>query len=150
VKTAGLPDTVEYYSRLISGWSEFKLIELKPKSVPDKSSTTRKKIQVEESDLLFSKIGKTPYFLLDECGKPQTTLKWADFFHKQETLYPGGFAICIGSSLGFSDSLRAQAKGLLSLGPQTMAHELARVVLFEQIFRALSVLKKHPYHNEGT
>jgi 23S rRNA pseudoU1915 N3-methylase RlmH len=35
------------------------------------------------------------------------------------------------------------------MGPQTLSHELARVVLFEQIFRGIGVLKNHPYHNEG-
>ena len=52
----------------------------------------------------------------------------------------------IGGSDGFSDDARRQAGIVLSLGKMTLPHELARVVLVEQIYRAFTILKNHPYH----
>ena len=52
----------------------------------------------------------------------------------------------IGGSDGFSEDARRQAGMTLSLGKMTLPHELARVVLLEQIYRAFTILKNHPYH----
>jgi 23S rRNA (pseudouridine1915-N3)-methyltransferase len=52
----------------------------------------------------------------------------------------------IGPADGFAEAVRAQADLVLSLGRMTLAHELARVVLLEQLYRAFTMLKGHPYH----
>jgi 23S rRNA (pseudouridine1915-N3)-methyltransferase len=52
----------------------------------------------------------------------------------------------IGPANGFSEETKKSASLLLSLGQMTLAHELARVVLLEQIYRAYTILKGHPYH----
>ena len=52
----------------------------------------------------------------------------------------------IGGADGFSDEARRQASLVLSLGKMTLPHELARVVLLEQIYRAFTILSNHPYH----
>ena len=53
----------------------------------------------------------------------------------------------IGPADGWSDAARERAQLLLSLGPMTMAHSLARLVLAEQIYRATTILSGHPYHS---
>ena len=144
LKTPGLRESADYYKKLALTWGGIDEIELKPLSVPDKSQATRKSIQTREGSLLLEKVDK-PFYLLDEGGKAMTTQGWAALIEKEQN----GLTFCVGSSLGFSAEIRAQAKGRISLGSQTLPHELARVVLFEQIYRAMSVFKKHPYHNEG-
>jgi 23S rRNA (pseudouridine1915-N3)-methyltransferase len=52
----------------------------------------------------------------------------------------------VGPASGWSDAARKQAKLLLSFGPMTMAHALARLVTAEQIYRAVTILTGHPYH----
>jgi 23S rRNA (pseudouridine1915-N3)-methyltransferase len=52
----------------------------------------------------------------------------------------------VGAADGFTDQAREAAALVLSLGKMTLAHELARVVLLEQLYRAFSILKGHPYH----
>ena len=52
----------------------------------------------------------------------------------------------IGGSDGFGAEARRQAAFTLSLGRMTLPHELARVVLVEQLYRAFTILKRHPYH----
>jgi 23S rRNA (pseudouridine1915-N3)-methyltransferase len=52
----------------------------------------------------------------------------------------------VGPADGWSDASRAKAQLLLSLGPMTMAHSLARLVMAEQLYRAYTILTGHPYH----
>ena len=83
--------------------------------------------------------------LLDARGKQLSSEELAEFLaREQSNAAPLLFAI--GGADGFSDEARRQADFVLSLGRMTLPHELARVVLVEQLYRALTILKKHPYH----
>ncbi|MGB8012799.1 MAG: 23S rRNA (pseudouridine(1915)-N(3))-methyltransferase RlmH [Terriglobales bacterium] len=83
--------------------------------------------------------------LLDSRGKQFSSEELAEFLDREQlTATPLLFAI--GGSDGFSEEARRQAAFTLSLGKMTLPHELARVVLLEQIYRAFTILKKHPYH----
>ncbi len=154
LKTAGLREAADHYIRSARTWAEVGELELKPESVPDKSTSTRTRIQKIEGDELLSRSAKLPkpnrpLILLEEGGKALPTLEWAKQLETFEREH-GGAIFVIGSSLGFSEEVRKRARARWSLGSHTMPHELARVVLLEQVFRALSVLKGHPYHNEGS
>jgi 23S rRNA (pseudouridine1915-N3)-methyltransferase len=83
--------------------------------------------------------------LLDSRGKQLSSEELAGFLEREQvSATPLLFAI--GGSDGFSDEARRAAGFVLSLGKMTLPHELARVVLLEQIYRAFTILKKHPYH----
>jgi 23S rRNA (pseudouridine1915-N3)-methyltransferase len=83
--------------------------------------------------------------LLDSRGKQMSSEEFAAFLGEhQDRNLPLAFAI--GPADGFSAGIRAQARLVLSLGRMTLAHELARVVIFEQLYRAFTILKRHPYH----
>jgi 23S rRNA (pseudouridine1915-N3)-methyltransferase len=83
--------------------------------------------------------------LLDSRGKQLSSEELAAFLEREEVnAIPLLFAV--GGSDGFSDDARSRADFTLSLGKITLPHELARVVLVEQLYRALTILKKHPYH----
>lgn len=83
--------------------------------------------------------------LLDSRGKQLSSEELAQFMEREQVgAMPLLFAI--GGSDGFSDEARAKASFTLSLGKMTLPHELARVVLVEQIYRAFTILKNHPYH----
>jgi len=154
LKTPGLKDAAVYYRKMSLVFGGVDEIELTPLAAPDKSSATRKLIQDKEELLLSSKLealGKrASIYLLDEGGKKLSTLGWAKLIQNEMERGQTNLVFCVGSSLGFSEGTRERAHGSISLGAQTLPHELARVVLYEQIFRALSHLKGHPYHNEGT
>jgi 23S rRNA (pseudouridine1915-N3)-methyltransferase len=83
--------------------------------------------------------------LLDSRGKQYSSEELAAMLEREQVnAVPMLFAI--GGSDGFSDDARRQAGLTLSLGKMTFPHELARVVLLEQLYRAFTILKKHPYH----
>jgi 23S rRNA (pseudouridine1915-N3)-methyltransferase len=83
--------------------------------------------------------------LLDARGKQLSSEELAKFLvREQRNAVPLLFAI--GGADGFGDEPRRQAGFVLSLGKMTLPHELARVVLVEQLYRAFTILKNHPYH----
>jgi 23S rRNA (pseudouridine1915-N3)-methyltransferase len=87
--------------------------------------------------------------VLDERGKPLSSM---DFARKLEGWRDTGrreTRFLIGAADGHGDELRADADLLLSFGPATWPHMLARAMLAEQLFRATSILANHPYHREG-
>ena len=91
--------------------------------------------------------GKERYqlVLLDSRGKQFSSEELAEFLRRQQvSAIPLLFAI--GASDGFSDQARSQAAFTLSLGKMTLPHELARLVLVEQLYRAFTILNHHPYH----
>jgi 23S rRNA (pseudouridine1915-N3)-methyltransferase len=61
---------------------------------------------------------------------------------------PLPLVIAVGPANGFSGPAKAAAQHIFSLGRMTLPHELARVVLLEQVYRAFTILNRHPYHFE--
>lgn len=83
--------------------------------------------------------------LLDSRGKQFSSEELAEFLEREQgNATPLLFAI--GGSDGFSEEARRHAALILSLGKMTLPHELARVILAEQLYRAFTILKNHPYH----
>ena len=84
--------------------------------------------------------------LLDSKGKQISSEELAEFLRQHQQRNPSPLAFAVGPADGFSEELRGKADLVLSLGKMTLAHELARVVLLEQVYRAFTILKGHPYH----
>ena len=82
--------------------------------------------------------------LLDSRGKQLSSEELAAFLGNYSENNPLLFAV--GPANGFTEHARREAKLVVSLGKMTLAHELARVVLLEQLYRAFTILKAHPYH----
>lgn len=83
--------------------------------------------------------------LLDSRGKQFSSEEMAEFLDREQ-LQSLPLLFAVGGADGFSDAARRQAGLVLSLGRMTLPHELARVVLLEQLYRAFTILKNHPYH----
>ena len=84
--------------------------------------------------------------LLDSRGKQLSSEEFAQFLQNHQDRSSQPLILAVGAADGFSDQARRTASAVLSLGRMTLAHELARVVLLEQVYRALTILKGHPYH----
>ena len=84
--------------------------------------------------------------LLDSRGKQLSSEELAAFLREHQDRNPVPLVFAVGPADGFSDEVRRKADFVVSIGRMTLAHELARVVLLEQVYRAFTVLKGHPYH----
>jgi len=99
-------------------------------------------------DLAAGTTGRTApvLILLDARGRQFTSEEFADLLRDQQDRGTQNLFFGVGPADGFSDKARGGADLILSFGKMTLAHELARVVLLEQIYRAFTILKGHPYH----
>ena len=84
---------------------------------------------------------------LDRAGRSLDSKGWASWLSERR-IDAQDLCFLIGGPEGLSDATLAQADERLSLGPQTMAHQLARIVLLEQLFRATKILAGEKYHHE--
>jgi len=82
---------------------------------------------------------------LDPAGRRWNSQELAKFLRTERDGGGRAIAFCVGGAEGFSAAFREQADLLLSLSPMTLPHELARVVLLEQLYRAFTLLAGHPY-----
>ena len=88
----------------------------------------------------------THLIALDSRGKEYTSEQWAQ--HIQTLMNNGvsSLTFIIGGSTGIDPSLLTQCNEKLSLGKMTLPHNLARVVILEQLYRAFTIMRGHPYH----
>jgi 23S rRNA (pseudouridine1915-N3)-methyltransferase len=121
------------------------LIELK-----DQGSDQKKEMEFLLASLAKKKFlddGKTRVFLLDERGKLSTSREFAASLSALCDQGVQRFVFVIGGAYGFPDALRSRFP-LLSLSKLTFPHDLARLVLAEQVYRALQILKGGAYHHD--
>ena len=120
--------------------------EIKPE--PRGSKTREQLLAAEKSRLREALPGTCRIVVLDEKGDDLTTLKLAK---RLEAWMQDGrdVALLIGGADGLDEEFKAQADDRLRLSSLTLPHGMARLLLCEQLYRAVSVLKNHPYHREG-
>ncbi|MBN23363.1 MAG: 23S rRNA (pseudouridine(1915)-N(3))-methyltransferase RlmH [Bdellovibrionaceae bacterium] len=154
LKTPGLRQAADTYIRNLKPWVKLEEIEWKPQKVPSSSEVIRKKIQQKEGEKILELIHRKnrhqkKVILLDETGTSLSTQNWAHTIESFQQNQTQEVIFLIGSSLGFSGEVKKEADLKICFGKQTIAHELTKVVLLEQIYRTYSILNHHPYHNEG-
>ena len=136
---------LEYAKRMPRDFT-LTLTELKP----DKriSARTPQQVMSEEADRILAAIPDGARVLaLDERGANWTTMKLADSM--KEWQIDGREAVfIIGGSDGLDPRIKQRADQLLQLSAMTMPHGMVRVLLAEQLYRAVSIINNHPYHRE--
>ncbi|MGA3160936.1 MAG: 23S rRNA (pseudouridine(1915)-N(3))-methyltransferase RlmH [Terracidiphilus sp.] len=92
--------------------------------------------------------GRTPgvAVLLDSSGRQMSSDVFAAWLGARRDQGTQHIVFAVGPASGWSEPARKRAQLLLSLGPMTMAHALARLVVAEQLYRAITILTGHPYH----
>ena len=100
-------------------------------------------IRPDRTDL-WEKHPTAKKILMDPAGKPLDSNGFTDIFRKAE-MQGHDLVFAVGGHAGFSEEWRKRANLLVSLSAMTMPHELARAVLAEQIYRAFTIMRGHPY-----
>jgi 23S rRNA (pseudouridine1915-N3)-methyltransferase len=100
-----------------------------------------------EARWLLSKLPDKSFVVaLDERGKALGTAAFTELIKKRASGGTPSMAFLIGGPDGHGEAVRQRADLLLAFGPQTWPHRLARVMLAEQIYRAVTIMVNHPYH----
>jgi 23S rRNA (pseudouridine1915-N3)-methyltransferase len=138
------------YARRMPREARVELTEIKPAPRTQKAASPASvslSLKAEKSRLVAAMPSGCVRIALDERGKPLTT---ADLARKLTTWMEEGMdvAFAIGSADGLDPDFKAGADFLLSVSAMTLPHGMVRVLLVEQLYRALSMIKNHPYHRE--
>jgi len=101
-----------------------------------------------EGERLLARISADAFVVvLDEKGKLFASEGLAEFLGHHMVQGTGELVFVIGGAYGLSDAVRQRANLILSLSPLTFTHQMARLLLLEQIYRGMTILRNEPYHN---
>jgi 23S rRNA (pseudouridine1915-N3)-methyltransferase len=150
IKPKALAAAQEEYSKRLKGFG-VDVLEYKDEKV---SSRTPEQTKQAEGERIFKLVKDNDYLVAcDERGKKMETLPLAELIQtsrRGEFPFAGKrrMVVVVGGALGLSESVRKKADAVWSLSSLVMAGGVARIVLLEGIYRALTVVEGHPYHNE--
>ena len=148
LKEKYLKDGIAEYSKRISRFAAVEMIELADEKTPDRASDSEnEKILDLEGNRILSTIGDREFVVVLAIeGK---TLSSEEFSKQLEQASINGYStltFVIGGSLGLSPKVKNRANLSLSFGRLTLPHQLMRLVLVEQIYRAFTIQQGSPYH----
>jgi len=141
IKEKFFTDAINEYAKRLSRFCEFKVIEV-DEAAPNKSEEERKKI---EGESLLKKT-KGCIVVLDGKGKEMASSELAQFIKDKNINGISEISFLIGGSNGHSQEVKDKADVLLSFGKATYPHQLFRVMLSEQIYRAMTINAGTPYN----
>ena len=120
--------------------------------IPDLKHTKNLSISLQkekEGQLILSKINTSDrLFLLDEKGKDYDSIEFSLFLQKQMNSGLRQMVLAIGGPYGFSEEVYKSAHGKISFSKMTFSHQMIRLFVVEQLYRAMSILKNEPYHHQ--
>lgn len=143
-----LKEAILEYSKRLSKYCNLKIIEISDEKLPNKiNESIIQEVKNKEGLKILENIKKDAYvFPLDLKGKQFTS---EEFSKKIENITVRGFStitFIIGGTLGISNEVLEKANELISFSKMTFPHQLIRVFLLEQLFRAFKILNNETYH----
>lgn len=137
-----------HYEARIGRMTPFEYTALPDVRVSRSAGADRQK-EIEGSAILAAVRPGEVMVLLDEKGKEFTSREFAGWLSRQMSAgVSKGLTFVIGGPYGFSDAVYSRASQKIALSRMTFTHEMARVLLLEQIYRGLSILRGSPYHHD--
>lgn len=102
----------------------------------------------KEGELILKKLNPTDILiLLDENGKQYTSVDFSNYLQKKMNAGTKKMVFVIGGPYGFSDSVYKASDGKISLSKLTFSHQMVRLFVVEQMYRAFTILRNEPYHH---
>jgi len=145
IKNENFKKAFEEYLKRLSPYASLKVDELDPEPFYDNSD--KEKIKEKEGKKIakyLEKFKQSKIFILDEKGKEFNSTNFSEFLFKNEL---DEIVFVIAGTLGFSEEIFGYKNVIkISLSQMTFPHELARVILAEQIYRAIAINKNKSYH----
>lgn len=148
LKEKYLKQAIDEYSKRLSRYCKLDIIELPDEKTPDNASEKDELIIKEkEGQLILSKIKENTYVVaLDLRGKHITSEEFSGLIENCGVTGSSNIVFVIGGSLGLAEAVIKRANYKLCFSKMTFPHQLFRVMLLEQIYRAFRISKNEPYH----
>jgi|TARA_B110000259_G_scaffold50733_1_gene59790 23S rRNA (pseudouridine1915-N3)-methyltransferase len=147
-KTSGsfLVPLISDYVKRINRFVNFEIIEINNIKLKKVNSL---EIQKREGVKILDKIDKIDQvFILDEKGKSYNSIDFSKFIENKIVNSSKNIIFIIGGAYGFSEKIYSRSNSIISLSKMTFSHQIIRLFMVEQLYRALTIINNHPYHNE--
>ena len=135
------------YEKRIVRYLPYERVEIP--DIKNAGSLSPAQVTSREGELILKQL--KPYdhlVLLDERGARFSSLKWASHLESLINAGTKSLVFVIGGAYGFSEDVYQRADEKLSLSDMTLSHQLVRLFFAEQLYRAMTIIKGEPYHNE--
>ena len=141
-------DGIAEYVKRMSRFAKVKIVQVPDEKAPEKLSPAEmEQVKEIEGKRILDKIKDKEYVYVTAIkGKERTSEAFAKELSNLTTYGHSDITFVIGGSLGTSDAVNKRADDLISFGKFTMPHQLMRLVLIEQIYRAFKIIKGEKYH----
>ncbi|MFD0916543.1 23S rRNA (pseudouridine(1915)-N(3))-methyltransferase RlmH [Pseudahrensia aquimaris] len=149
VKTGPEQDLIARYTdRLIKTGKAIGITALETIELPESRASAADQRKREEAEALLARLGDAAMIVFDERGKSPDSRTFAA--HIQTALDNGkpALAFVIGGPDGLDEAIRARASHVVAFGKLTMPHQIVRLLVAEQAYRATTILTNHPYHRD--
>lgn len=145
MREQGFKLAMEEYSKRLGSYCSFSVVEIPAAVIKD--DALAEKYMEEEAQKFFAAIKPNSFVITLEIeGKSLSSEEFADKISDISKEGVNEIVFLIGGANGLSKSIRARSNFKLSFSKMTFPHQLARVILAEQIYRAMKILAKEPYH----
>jgi len=131
------------YGRRIARYTSFEEVQAKPY----RGSAVGEGQRDEGARLLKLVRPREWLIVLDERGDSLSSEAWATLLDSAGQERAGGLVFAIGGAYGHGEAVRSQARRCISLSPMVLNHQVARVLVLEQLYRAWTMLRREPYHH---
>lgn len=147
IKEQYLKDGINEYLKRISPYANIEIVEVQDSKVKDNpNSSDIKKAKDEEGERVL-KLIKNDYLIgLDMNKKEYLSEEFAEFINNKMVEGGSSISFVIGGSYGLSDALKQRCNSSISLSKMTFLHQMTRLILLEQIYRAFKILNNETYH----
>lgn len=141
-----IEEGVQQYFKKTQAWNKVRLEVL---SLPKKLQTTDVALtKKQEEALILKKLQPQHYLiLLDERGRQLDSVQWSQQFQQFMNQGVRTLVILIGGAFGVSEAVKEKAQQTWSLSKMVFPHQLVRLIIAEQVYRAFSILNNSPYHH---
>lgn len=148
IKEVFFRDAISEYAKRLSKYCKFEIIEVADEKTPDNAGPALEdQIKEKEADRILSKIREDAYVCtLEIGGKKLSSEKFAEWIEKSAIAGKSNIVFVIGGSLGLHQKVLQRSDYALSFSDMTFPHQLMRVILSEQIYRAFRIINGEPYH----
>jgi len=148
IKEKYFTDAINEYSKRLSKYCDLKIFEVQDEKTPDKASAAiEEQIKDTEGERILKVLNKDSYIITLEIeGKSIDSVSLAKEISDIATYKNSTITFIIGGSLGLSNNIKALSNYKLSFSKMTFPHQLMRVILLEQIYRAFRINSNEPYH----
>lgn len=148
IKEKFLTAAIEEYSKRLSAYCSFDVVEVKDEKTPENPSVSEKNVVLDrEAERILQKIPKgAKVITLCVEGKQMTSERFADMIGNCSVNGVSHLVFVIGGSMGLSEKVKSLSETRLSFSEMTFPHMLMRVILAEQIYRAFTIISGKTYH----